>query len=99
VPPLFTLFPYTTLFRSFYRNVVHMSAYEYIGRRFGLGGRMYASIGFLADRTFDIGVILLTTALLINGMTGWDLTWTIWGTTLLRSEEHTSELQSPYDLV
>lgn len=57
----------------FYRRVVRMSAYEYIGHRFGLGGRLYTSLGFLADRVFDIGVTLFTTALAINVLTGWDL--------------------------
>jgi SSS family solute:Na+ symporter len=57
----------------FYRRVVRMSAYEYIGLRFGLGGRFYTSFGFLADRIFDLGVTLLTTALAVNVLTGWDL--------------------------
>lgn len=61
----------------FYRNTVRMSAYEYIGRRFGLGGRMYSSFGFLADRIFDLGVTLLTTSLPIQIMTGLDLRWII----------------------
>ena len=61
----------------FYRNTVRMSAYEYIGRRFGLGGRVYSSLGFLADRIFDLGVTLLTTAIPIAVMTGWSLTWII----------------------
>ncbi|BET66653.1 hypothetical protein ASA1KI_15710 [Opitutales bacterium ASA1] len=57
----------------FYRRVVRMSAYEYIGERFGLAGRLYTSFGFLADRIFDLGVTLLTTALAINVLTGWEL--------------------------
>lgn len=57
----------------FYRNVVGMSAYEYIGQRFGLGGKFYASLGFLADRLFDLGITLLTTAIALNVMTGWPL--------------------------
>jgi SSS family solute:Na+ symporter len=57
----------------FYRRVVKMSAYEYIGLRFGLGGRFYTSFGFLADRIFDLGVTLVTTALAVNVLTGWDL--------------------------
>jgi solute:Na+ symporter, SSS family len=57
----------------FYRRVVRMSAYEYIGLRFGLGGRFYTSFGFLADRIFDLGVTLVTTAIAINVLTGWDL--------------------------
>jgi solute:Na+ symporter, SSS family len=63
----------------FYRRVVRMSAYEYIGERFGLGGRFYTSFGFLADRIFDLGVTLLTTALAVNVLTGWDLQSVILG--------------------
>ena len=63
----------------FYRRVVKMSAYEYIGQRFGLGGRFYTSFGFLADRIFDLGVTLVTTALAINVLTGWDLKTVILG--------------------
>jgi SSS family solute:Na+ symporter len=63
----------------FYRRVVRMSAYEYIGQRFGLGGRFYTSFGFLADRIFDLGVTLVTTALAINVLTGWDLKMVILG--------------------
>ncbi len=63
----------------FYRRVVRMSAYEYIGQRFGLGGRFYTSFGFLADRIFDLGVTLVTTALAINVLTGWDLRVVILG--------------------
>lgn len=63
----------------FYRRVVRMSAYEYIGERFGLGGRLYTSFGFLADRIFDLGVTLLTTALAVNVLTGWDLRTVILG--------------------
>ena len=66
----------------FYRRVVHMSAYEYIGQRFGLGGRLYTSFGFLADRTFDIGVTLVTAAIAINVLTGWELKTVILGVTL-----------------
>lgn len=57
----------------FYRHTVGMSAYEYLGVRFGLGGRLYASAGFILDRLFDLGVTLLTTAIPINVMTGWPL--------------------------
>src|SRR5690606_7941954 len=63
----------------FYRRVVRMSAYEYIGHRFGLGGKFYTSFGFLADRIFDLGVTLLTTALAVNVLTGWDLRTVILG--------------------
>lgn len=61
----------------FYRRVIGMSAYEYIGRRFGLGGRLYTSFGFLMSRTFGIGVALITTSIAVNVMTGWDLSLVI----------------------
>ena len=57
----------------FYRRVVGMSAYEYIGRRFGAGGQMYTSFGFLLSRTFGIGTAMVTTAIAVNVMTGWDI--------------------------
>lgn len=57
----------------FYRNTIGMSAYEYLGARFGLGGRLYASGCFIADRLFDVGVTMLTTAVPICVMTGWKL--------------------------
>lgn len=63
----------------FYRRVVRMSAYEYIGQRFGLAGRFYTSFGFLADRIFDLGVTHVTTALAVNVLTGWDLRLVILG--------------------
>jgi len=63
----------------FYRRVVGMSAYEFIGRRFGLAGRMYTSFGFLLSRTFGIGVALITTSIAVNVMTGWDIGMVIVG--------------------
>ncbi|HYC70373.1 MAG TPA: sodium/solute symporter [Opitutaceae bacterium] len=57
----------------FYRNTVGMSAYEYLGARFGLGGRLYASGCFIADRLFDVGVTILTTAVPVSVLTGWEL--------------------------
>lgn len=57
----------------FYRRVVGLSAYEYIGRRFGIGGRIYTAFGFLMERTFDIGITLVTTSIAVNVMTGWDI--------------------------
>lgn len=63
----------------FYRRVVGMSAYEYIGQRFGLGGRLYTSFGFLMSRTFGIGVALITTSIAVNVMTGWEISYVIVG--------------------
>ena len=63
----------------FYRRVIGMSAYEYVGQRFGLAGRMYTSFGFLMSRIFGIGTALITTSIAVNVMTGWDITWVIIG--------------------
>ena len=63
----------------FYRRVVGMSAYEFIGRRFGLGGRLYTSFGFLMSRTFGIGVTLVSTSIAVKVMTGWEMQWVIVG--------------------
>lgn len=63
----------------FYRRVVGMSAYEFIGKRFGLAGRMYTSFGFLMSRTFGIGVTLITTSIAVNVMTGWEISHAILG--------------------
>jgi len=64
----------------FYRRVVQMSAYEFVGQRFGLGSRVYTSFGFLADRTFDLGVTLVTTGIALYVFTGWKPIYVILGT-------------------
>ena len=76
--PGFMVMPLVLIFVAlyvvpFYRRVVGMSAYEYIGRRFGLGGRLYTSFGFLMSRTFGIGTAPVTTSIAVNVMTGWDI--------------------------
>jgi len=63
----------------FYRRVVKMSAYEYVGQRFGLTSRIYTSFGFLADRTFDLGVTLVTTGIALYVFTGWEPIYVILG--------------------
>jgi len=82
--PGFLVMPFVLIFVAlyivpFYRRIVGMSAYEYIGRRFGLGGRLYTSFGFLMSRTFGIGTALVTTSIAVNVMTGWDITAVILG--------------------
>ncbi len=82
--PGFLLVPFVLVFVAyivvpFYRRVIGMSAYEYIGKRFGLGGRIFTSSGFIIDRTFDIGVTLVTTGIVVSVMTGWDIKWVLVG--------------------
>ncbi|MBK1879680.1 sodium:solute symporter family transporter [Pelagicoccus mobilis] len=64
----------------FYRRVIGLSAYEYIEKRFGLESRMYSSFGFLIDRIFDIGVTLMTTALVVNVIAPqWPVAYVLFG--------------------
>src|SRR3712207_9244995 len=95
-PPRSTLFPYTTLFRSTW-----LLAGELLGRRRGLQLVAAAVVGlwpmlvFLSSSVNPDAMLYAT----------WSLT--LWlgvsairrGLTLPRSEEHTSELQSPPYLV
>src|SRR2546426_4372732 len=82
-PPRSTLFPYTTLFRSPETEIVCTAA--------GLG--LSSSSGWLVLRNTvtdnGLGVSLPTPGIVLTGNT----------TTANRSEEHTSELQSPCNLV
>jgi SSS family solute:Na+ symporter len=57
----------------FYRRVVGMSSYEYFGRRFGYGARLYASSGFVVMRILDLGITLYTASIAIEVMTGWPM--------------------------
>lgn len=63
----------------FYRRVVRMSGYEYLERRFGVGARLYGSLGFLLLRIVDLGFTLLTTAVAVEVIAGWDIRLVILG--------------------
>jgi SSS family solute:Na+ symporter len=63
----------------FYRRVVGMSSYEFLEQRFGIGARVYGSIGFIVLRTMDLGFTLLLTAIALEVVTGWDIHWVILG--------------------
>ena len=56
-----------------YRRAIRMSSYEYFGRRFGTGARLYASFGFVVMRMLDLGITLYTAAIAMEVMTGWDM--------------------------
>src|SRR5437762_4623898 len=79
-PPISTLFPYTTLFRS---NQRHPAARP---GDISMGARELRNLRRDADRSPEIGICPL-----IGGRNTMR--------TALRSEEHTSELQSPMYLV
>lgn len=57
----------------FYRHVVTMSTYEYFGKRFGRGVRVYSSLTFAAGHFSKMGFVLYLLALTINQVTGWSL--------------------------
>src|SRR5437762_8229835 len=84
-PPRSTLFPYTTLFRSITRAIPMLLK---IAITFGL-----TSFGWLLFRERNLTQIIhdLSQSPLAAGFGQWQIG--------LRSEEHTSELQSPMYLV
>src|SRR5207248_6088379 len=95
-PPTSPLFPYTTLFRSGGTNQFHGSAYEFL-RNSALDARNYFDQGGIPQFQRNVfggslgGPIVTGKTFLFGNYEGFRQH--------LRSEEHTSELQSPYDLV
>lgn len=57
----------------FFRHVVSMSAYEYFGKRFGPGVRMYASFAFAAGHFAKMGFVFYLLALSLASITGWSV--------------------------
>lgn len=55
----------------FYRHTVGASAYEYFGKRFGYGARVYSSIGFALGHFSKMGFVFYLLALTVSSMTGW----------------------------
>src|SRR5438094_3910109 len=84
LPPSSTLFPYTTLFRS--------------GRMKDLMSRLSDAFVYVIIDTPPVNVVT-DAAILSAQASGTVLVVEQGRTTFPRSEEHTSELQSPYDLV
>jgi SSS family solute:Na+ symporter len=58
----------------FFRHVVAMSVYEYFGKRFGAGVRMYSSFAFAMGHFSKMGFVFYLLALSVGGITGWGLT-------------------------
>src|SRR5207248_11087489 len=92
-PPLSTLFPYTTLFRSarpmrppLSLEIAAARGVAALSRRLGTGGGTTIPGKLLAE--LDRNAIDRLAGRLAAGTA-----------VVSRSEEHTSELQSPYDLV
>jgi len=57
----------------FFRHVVCMSAYEYFGRRFGRGVRLYSSFAFAIGHFSKMGFVFYLLALTLASMTGWHI--------------------------
>src|SRR5258708_18933122 len=84
-PPRSTLFPYTTLFRSLLIGIMTVISSGLIGITLGVLG------GFFGGRVDDVVLFAITTRLSIPVV--------LVALAVVRSEEHTSELQSPDHLV
>lgn len=57
----------------FFRHAVHMSVYEYFGKRFGKPVRMYASFAFAMGHFSKMGFVFYLLALSVSGITGWSI--------------------------
>jgi SSS family solute:Na+ symporter len=57
----------------FFRQAVGVSAYEYFGKRFGYGARVYSSLGFSLGHFSKMGFVFYLLALTVHSMTGWNL--------------------------
>src|SRR5437867_8030497 len=90
-PPRSTLFPYTTLFRSETRGMIRVHQFDKVELiKFTKPETSYDELEKLvtnAERVLQMLGLHYRVVLLCTGDMGF------------RSEEHTSELQSPYDLV
>jgi SSS family solute:Na+ symporter len=55
----------------FFRHSIAMSAYEYFGKRFDTGVRLYSSFAFAMGHFSKMGFVVYLLALTLSGMTGW----------------------------
>lgn len=67
----------------FFRHVVHMSAYEYFGKRFGSAVRLYSSFAFAIGHFSKMGFVFYLVALTLSSMTGVPVDRVIWFTALI----------------
>ena len=67
----------------FFRHVVHMSAYEYFGCRFGNGVRVYSSFAFIVGHFSKMGFVFYLLALTLSSMTGWPIDLVILSTAVV----------------
>lgn len=66
IPVLFVLIP-------MYRDLVKISVYEYVERRFDRGTRIYSTIAFFLSNIAKLAFVFYLVGLTVNTMTGWDL--------------------------
>lgn len=67
----------------FFRHVVHMSAYEYFGKRFGPAVRLYSSFAFAVGHFSKMGFVFYLVALTLSSMTGVSVDRVIWFTAVV----------------
>lgn len=67
----------------FFRHVVHMSAYEYFGKRFGSAVRLYSSLAFAIGHFSKMGFVFYLVALTVSSMTGVPVDRVIWFTAII----------------
>ncbi|MGA2795987.1 MAG: sodium:solute symporter [Thermoguttaceae bacterium] len=61
-----------------YRDVIHLTAYEYFEQRFGFFARLYTSLGFFLAHFSKMGTVFYLVALAYSKMTGIDTLSLIW---------------------
>ncbi len=61
----------------FYRHRLHMSAYEYLGQRFGYPAQLYGSLSFVVRTILDMSVTFYFLCVAVSFVTGWDIWWVI----------------------
>jgi solute:Na+ symporter, SSS family len=63
------------VFIPFYRRVVGISAYEYFGKRFGDGARVFGAVAFACAYLSKLAFVFYLVALTVNSITGWNIYW------------------------
>lgn len=57
----------------FFRQAVGVSAYEYFGKRFGRGARVYSSLAYAVGHLSKMGFVFYLLALTVNSITAWKI--------------------------
>ena len=75
----FTLALVTVVLIPFFMRKRFTSAYEYLEAEYGLGARLFASILFMLNRLFWMGMIVYTASFAMTRMTGLPFVWVVVG--------------------